>query len=59
MISEIYNQIPVELSDQIASINSDTQPNSYLNHSMIYNFELLKRTYIKGSIVRNLALRGT
>jgi nucleoside-diphosphate-sugar epimerase len=49
MISEIYNQIPVELSDQIASINSDTQPNSYLNHSMIYNFELLKKYIIQWS----------
>lgn len=47
MISDIYNQIPVELSDQVASNNSNTQPNSYLNHSMIYDFELLKKYIIK------------
>lgn len=47
MISEIYNNVPVELSKQIASNNSNIQPNSNLNHSVIYNFELLKSNITK------------
>ena len=42
IISEIYNQIPVELSENPAINNSNIQPNSNLDHSVIYDFELLK-----------------
>lgn len=47
IISEIYNQIPVELSENQAINNSNIQPNSNLDHSVIYDFELLKTNIIK------------